>query len=134
MKHLEKKSLYKESISRERKRSKESLLIKSTFKIICRKRGIDEGVIEDIDNGQYVGDCFYKEHDWKLPEEEKVKNYKMLQNSRIMTRDKSFGLTRKQLLMISQKTSLKTYKDETHISKHGKMKLRRKDIMICRYR
>ena len=63
MKHLEKKSLYKESISRERKRSKESLLIKSTFKIICRKRGIDEGVIEDIDNGQYVGDCFYKEHD-----------------------------------------------------------------------
>ena len=98
-----------------------------------QERGIDEGIIEDIDNGQYVGDCFYKEHDWKLPEE-KVKNYKMLQNSRIMTRDKSFGLTRKQLLMISQKTFLKTYKDETQISKHGKMKLRRKDIMICRYR
>ena len=51
-----------------------------------------------------------------------------------MTRDKSFGLTRKQLLMISQKTFLKTYKDETHISKHGKMKLRRKDIKICRCR
>lgn len=48
-----------------------------------KERGADEGDIEDIDNGQYEGDCYCEEHDWKLSEEEKVKNYEMLQNSRI---------------------------------------------------
>ena len=48
-----------------------------------QERGADEGDIEDIDNGQYEGDCYYEEHDWKLSEEEKIKNYEMLQNSRI---------------------------------------------------
>ena len=28
-----------------------------------QERGIDEGDIEDIDIGQYEGDCYYKEHD-----------------------------------------------------------------------
>lgn len=48
-----------------------------------QERGADEGDSEDIDNGQYEGDCYYEEHDWKLSEEEKFKNYEMLQNSRI---------------------------------------------------
>lgn len=45
-----------------KKRSKES-----SFKVYLlhnlQERGADEGDIEDIDNGQYEGDCYYEEHD-----------------------------------------------------------------------
>ena len=83
MKHLEEKSSCKESISRERKKIQGKPFNKVYLQSNLQERGIDEGDIEDIDIGQYEGDCYYKEHDWKVPEKEKVKHYKMLQNSRI---------------------------------------------------